>query len=172
MEFLVEIHFGIPLGISLVFLGLYLHWVRNHLYPAFLEKQINKGKHWLYLPLKWNSRKKAIALAASQSFYLLSLVMVVLTCLFIPLELSFLLMISVSSAVIFLIAGKLAIRKRFHQQVNTYFSFMDAVTAEFEREGKRFSEQELHNLASYQFQNALRSADSNSRLLKELDERS
>lgn len=172
MKILAEIHFGIPLGVACIFLGLYLYWLQNHAYPSFLEKQIKKGKPWLYMPLSWNSKKKAYINFTSQIFYTLTICSILFGLLVSPIEHWKSFIITAISALILLVLGKWKIRKRFQQQVNSYFSFVDAVTAEFEREGKGFSEQELHNLASYQFQNAMRSADSNSRLLKELDERS
>lgn len=172
MEILAEIHFGIPAGIALILVLVYLNWNHNQLYPLYLERQIRKGKSWLYLPLNWNPKRKAFTRLVSKILFSLSAFSILIASLFIDLDMVIAVLIGSGISFLIWVLGSIILKKRFQQQVNAYFGFVDAIVAEFEREGKRFSEQELNNLAAYQFQNALRSADSNSRLLKELDERS
>lgn len=172
MEILDEIHFGIPLGVTLIILGFYLRWIQNRLYPTFIEKQIRKGKAWLYLPLNWSPGKRTQLMFLNRAFYVSLIALTFFSALISGINILWVIASTSLVGVILLFSQHFLVRKRYFQQVNAYFGFLDAAGAEFEREGKRFSEQELQNLASYQFQNALRSADSNGRLLKELDERS
>jgi hypothetical protein len=173
MELLNEIHFGLPIAISLLFLWVYVIWARNHAFGLFLDKQVKKGKAWVYLPIGWTPKTRALKalvlkllLFCSITFGSLSLSLIIGA----QKELG--LGLVVTYAITVLILGKISIQHRFNQQENAYYSIQDAIISESEREGKRISDTELQNLASYQFQNALRTADSNKRLLKELDERS
>lgn len=173
MELLNEIHFGLAIAISLLFLWVYVIWARNHAFGLFLDKQVKKGKAWVYLPIGWTPKSRALKalvlkllLFCSITFGSLSLSLIIGT----QKELGLGLVVTYTITV--LILGKVSIQHRFNQQENAYYSIQDAIISESEREGKRISDTELQNLASYQFQNALRTADSNKRLLKELDERS
>jgi hypothetical protein len=173
MEILTEIHFGITLALSLLFLGIYVMWSKNRAYGLFLDKQVKKGKLWVYLPIGWNTKKRATNALILKVLMILSTICGFIA--FIQVFSTRLDMIIGSTAlyvIILLILGNLTIKHRFKQQENAYFGIQDAIIAEYEREGKRITESKLLNLASYQFQNALRAADSNKRLLKELDERS
>ena len=173
MEILNEIHFGITLALSLLFLGIYVLWSRNHAYALFLDKQIKKGKSWVYLPIGWTNKKRATNTLVLKVMLILSIL-----CGFIALiqifstRLDFIIGSTTIYTLTLIVLGNISIKHRFKQQENAYFGIQDAIIAEYEREGQRITESKLLNLASYQFQNALRAADSNKRLLKELDERS
>ena len=173
MNFLLQIHPAIFIGLAIGNLATFWRYVQNKAYPIYLEKQIKKGRSWVYLPIGWGPSRRKVTTLLSQILYWVSVALVALALIPFLYESLMLLFLTTSgyAAALYFISRKW-IRYRFKQQENAYFNLLDSIVAEFEREGKQFSDQELHNRSSYEFQNALRSADSNSRLLKELDERS
>ena len=163
-------------GLGALFAGfLLVHflWCRFVTYPSAYEKQLKRGKPWVYIPLRWKGGHKLRALVFSR-----------------------ILMLGIASsgaamlihltgkkdpawAAVFAVAllfsafrlDSLWTLLRYRQQEDAYFQLHDALRTRLEREGKDYSEAQFRNLTAYQHQQRLRKADEAGKLMTALRDR-
>ena len=158
---------------SLFFITLFWQvlWCLFITYPAAFEKQLRRGKSWVYIPLRWKGLYKLLTLTFSR--LLLVAMAVVATALFIhytrwqePVWAR-----GVLAAVLLLIAYRLETfwtHVRYHQQEDAYYLLHDELRLKLDREGKDYSGPQFRNLAAYQHQQRLRKSDESGRFLSAL----
>jgi hypothetical protein len=159
-------------GLGLLALLLVLHWAWCWLvaYPISFERQLKKGKPWVYIPLRWRGGRKLWIVFISR------LLMLAVVALGVALSGHFLRRDEAPWLfAYFLILGFLIMRinalwlaLRYRQQEDSYYFLHDELRLRLESEGKDMPESAFKNLAAYQHQNLLRKADEKGELIKTL----
>ncbi|MFC1584107.1 hypothetical protein ACFL5V_01020 [Fibrobacterota bacterium] len=157
-----------------IFLIIHWYWCLYIAYPLVLDKYIRKGQYWLHLPLKWKGLHKSFT-----AFFTPLLLAAVL------LSGTIMLWLYVEHAPLYifiaswgaLISAVLSfhafcLRHRLRQQEDSYFFIRAQLNKKMEASGKKLSETEMNNLASFQHQNMLRTADLEGKLIKALADQS
>jgi hypothetical protein len=146
-------------------------WSRFAAYPIAFEKNLKKGKSWVYIPVQWKGFRKLRILILSK---------VIIVCLAVAggVLLASLTHKHASSAWLLIYAvitvlgafklNDFWLARYFHLQEDCYFLMFDELRAKVEIEGRDMTEAAFKSLADYQYQNHLRKADENGRLLEEL----
>ena len=141
-------------------------WCLFFAYPIILDKCIRRGQSWLYIPLKWKGANKAVISLLTPVIIFFLTLLGIGTLHFYLKSLPVIYFITSSlilcCALIFL--HYLWLKIRFHQQEDAYFFIRKQVSHKMEKDGKRLSETEINNLASFQHQNLLREADMQGKL--------
>lgn len=139
-------------------------------YPIAFERELKKGKPWVYIPLRWQGGRKFRILLFSR---LLMLAMVALGVALaghytrrheVPWLFAYFLILGF---VIMRLNG-LWLDLRYQQQEDSYYFLHDELRVRLENEGKDMAESAFKNLAAYQHQNLLRKADEKGELIKTL----
>jgi len=159
-------------GLGLLVLLLVLHWAWCWLvaYPISFERQLKKGKPWVYIPLRWRGGRKLWIIFISR------ILMLAVVALGVALSGHFLRRDEAPWLfAYFLILGFLIVRinalwlaLRYRQQEDSYYFLHDELRVRLESEGKDMPESAFKNLAAYQHQNLLRKADEKGELIKTL----
>jgi hypothetical protein len=151
---------------------LILHWAWCQFiaYPISFEKQLKKGKPWVYIPLQWKgfykfqirtvSRLIMLGLVGS-GIFLVSLYSSHSSA---PLYMAY----GVAMGIIVNRLDSLWLHIRYRQQEDSYYHLHDELRAKLEGEGKDMGEAAFKSLAAYQHQNLLRKADQQGILIKTL----
>ncbi len=147
-------------GLILLIVG-HLLWCQFMSYPASFERQLRRGKPWVYIPLRWKGIRKFGTLTFSR-----------LLVLGIAAEGAVLLLHQLgrkepvwflASAILFLVAAlrldTFWTERRYHQQEDAFYLLHDELRAKMEHEGKDFTDSQCRSLAIYQHQQRLRKAD-------------
>jgi signal transduction histidine kinase len=161
-------YFG--LGLLAALLALHWSWCWFVAYPIAFERQLKRGKPWVYIPMRWRGGRKLRILFFSRVLLLAIVALgVALAGLLtrraeIPWLFAYFLILGF--AVLRLNALWLAMRYR--QQEDSYYFLHDELRTKLEGEGKDMAESAFKSLAAYQHQNLLRKADEKGELLKTL----
>lgn len=149
-------------------------WSRFAAYPIAFEKNRKKGKSWVYVPLGWKGFRKLEILFLTKVIIVLLAVSggVLLATLTRRHEPTWLFVFAVLAGAGAFKLNDVWLEKYFHRQEDCYFLMFDELRAKLESEGKDMTEAAFKSLADYQFQNHLRKADENGRLLEELRDQS
>ena len=148
-------------------------WCLFRAYPIYLDRQVKRGKSWVYLPKFWRGSTKNWVLRLTPIFKwgMVGL----LTSVFFLLLNRFQLPMAVVAGVSALFATAVVhygsaflIKSRFHQQEKFYFDKLTNQFRIYEEQGHAVSEIEVRNLVSWEFQNSLRRADEAGELLQVL----
>jgi len=146
-------------------------WCLFVTYPAAFEKQLRRGKTWVYIPLRWKSSHKLLSLSVSR--FLLIFIALLATALFTHYtrwhEPGWVRILMAIIAVI--LAAKLETfwtHIRYCQQEDAYYLLHDELRLKLDREGKDYTEAQFRNLATYQHQQRLRKSDEAGRFLSAL----
>ena len=152
------------------FLG-YAAWVIYIAYPVFLEKQVQKGRSWVYLPLHWKSARKFWTKIFSRIFFLANwLLGAYCFNTLLHKENKFWILVSLGVSFILIYAlHRLLMTYRYQQQEDSYYFIHDELSGKMENEGKQITKTASQNLASYRLQSLLRTADLENRFLATLN---
>lgn len=159
-------------GLGLLAALLALHWVWCWFvaYPIAFERQLKKGKPWVYIPIHWQGGRKIRILLFSR---LLMLAVVAVGVALAgnltrrnewPWLFAYFLMLGFAV----LRLNALWLDLRYQQQEDAYYFLHDELRARLESEGKDMAESAFKSLAAYQHQNLLRKADEKGELMKTL----
>jgi len=144
-------------------------------YPAAFERQLRRGKSWVYIPMRWKGSHKSTVLTVSR--LLLLAIAASGTALFVVHYLHRRQLWVVLPAVFILavVAARLErlwTHLRYRQQEDVYYRLYDALHDRLEQEGKDYTEAQLRNLATYQHQQQLRKSEEASEFLPALNRES
>jgi hypothetical protein len=158
----------IPFLFPLPALGFLVWWYLFMAYPIFLERQIRKGKNWVYVPLNWKNARKTWVHLSSWLFRLLAASFLAWSCTLV-FGIGWLMApLGAVAWVLIELFGKWLERIRYNQQEALYFQRLTIILRRYEEQGRRNSEQEARNLCSWHHQQQLREADQKGLLLKVL----
>jgi hypothetical protein len=161
---------GISGILSLLAYILLWYWCLYAAYPLSLDKKIKKGKSWLYIPAKWRDKRKLLVILLTPFFLILPILLSTQS-----------LSLAAGNTSLFFISGSAFISSllvmtlfsylvniHFRQQQDFYFYIKDQISFKSELDGKKLSNMEINNLASFQHQNFLQKADKEGMLLMAL----
>jgi hypothetical protein len=166
-------HQYISWGLLATLLLLHWLWCQFVSYPISFEKNLKKGKPWVYIPLQWKGAYKFQIRLVSRIIMLgLVAVGILLVNLYAPYT-------RASSGVWYMAYGVALgflvmrldafwLQNRYRQQEDSYYFLHDELRAKLEGEGKDMGEAAFKSLAAYQHQNLLRKADEQGHLIKTL----
>jgi len=152
--------------------ALFAHWCwcLYIAYPLVLDKCIERGQSWLYLPLKWKGLLKAV-ISVTTPILLLFVILLGTSAVWLytrKMPGYFFVFFSLILAVIIFYLHSFCLKFRFRQQENSYFFIRGQLSQKMKSSGKKLSEMEINNLASFQHQNLLREADIKGKLKEAL----
>ena len=160
------------IGLGLLGLLLVLHWAWCWLvaYPMAFERQLKKGKPWVYIPLRWRGGRKLRIIFFSRVLVLAVVALGVALCGYFTHreEWPWLFVYVLILGFLVLRINALWLALRYQQQEDSYYFLHDELRARLESEGKDMAESAFKNLAAYQHQNLLRKADEKGELIKTL----
>jgi hypothetical protein len=162
----IPLHYTL-LGVLLVFLLLHFLWCRYVAFPTALERQLKRGKPWVYIPLRWKGMHKLRALFFSRLLVLGITAAGTALLLHLTGKRETLWVAGMASALLIVGARLDAFwtHLRYRQQEDAYYQLHDALRARLESEGKDYTEAQFRNLTSYQHQQRLRKADEAGKLM-------
>lgn len=139
-------------------------------YPIAFEKQLKRGKPWVYIPLRWRGGYKV------QIGLVSKLLLLAGTALATALAVHYskrstpvwLLAFALPSLIAMLRLNALWLSIRYRQQEDAYYFLHDELRTRLESEGKDMAESAFKSLAVYQHHTQLRKADEKGELLKAL----
>jgi hypothetical protein len=156
--------------VFLITFVLHWFWCLHLAYPLVLDKSIKKGQSWLYLPLKWKGLFKAMVSITTPVILLFLLILGVFVLWLYTKQLPIYHFAGCSMVLIsfVLFFHSFLLKYRFRQQEDSYFFIRRQLSQKMESSGKRLTETEINNLASFQHQNMLREADMSGKLKETL----
>lgn len=160
----------IGLGIWAALLLAQWAWCWYVAFPMAFERQLKRGKPWVYIPLRWQGgRKFQIVLGTRLFVFGLAALGTALAAHFTrrsegPWLFAYFLILGFAV----LRLNSLWLDLRYQQQEDAYYFLHDELRARLEGEGKDMAESAFKSLAAYQHQNLLRKADEKRELLKTL----
>ncbi len=149
-----------------------LHWAWCQFiaYPISFEKNLKKGKPWVYIPLRWKGGYKVqIRFVSKAILFCLVATGIFLVNFYSPKTGGVWYMAyGVAVTVIVMRLDSMWLQIRYRQQEDTYYHLHDELRTKLESEGKDMGEAAFKSLAAYQHQNLLRKADEEGSLIKTL----
>ncbi len=163
-------HQYIAWGLLATLLLLHWLWCEFVAYPISFEKNLKKGKSWVYIPKQWKGAYK-FQIRLLSRIIMLGLVStgILLVNLYTP-KVGNVWYMAYGVALGFLVMRLDAVwlHIRYQQQEDSYYFLHDELRAKLESEGKTMGEGAFKSLAAYQHQNLLRKADEQGILIKTL----
>lgn len=147
-------------------------WCQFVAYPISFEKNLKKGKPWVYIPLRWKGVRK-IQIRFFSRVIMIGLVAagILLVSLYTHKAGGVWFMAyGVALGILVMRLNTLWLTMRYRQQEDSYYYLHDELRAKLEGEGKDLAESAFKSLAAYQYQNLLRKADEQGILIKTLRE--
>jgi hypothetical protein len=157
-------------GLFVGLLLLHWAWCQFVAYPISFEKNLKRGKSWVYIPLQWKGAYK-FQIQLFSRIIMLSLIAVGLVLIINythKMESYWLLAFGLGLGFIVLKVNSFWLDLRYHQQEDAYYFLHDELRTKLEGEGKDMADTAFKNLAAYQHQNLLRKADEQGQLIKTL----
>ncbi len=153
----------------------YYFWCLNWAFPLFLDKQIKRGKSWIYLPKYWNNQRR-VQFRWTTRFFFLGLAslnaFLITRLLWSFFQWGFSWLIFGIAAIAFVFVLKILtsrwISTRYYQQEKYYFDKLNTYLTLYSEQGRDISEVEVRNRVRWEHQNALRHADQAGELLRVL----
>jgi hypothetical protein len=160
----------IILGLFVGLMIVHSLWCQYVAYPISFEKNLKKGKSWVYIPLRWKGFYKV------QIQFFTRIIMISMVALGIFLLSHYthksggtwLAAFGVGLGALIWKLNSLWLDRRYHQQEDSYYYLHDELRTKLEAEGKDIADSAFKNLAAYQHQNLLRKADEKGQLIKTL----
>ncbi|MEO6095884.1 MAG: hypothetical protein ABIW76_09430 [Fibrobacteria bacterium] len=145
-------------------------WCQFVAFPISFERQLKKGKPWVYIPIRWKGAYKFQILLLTRILMLLVVVagVVLLRHYTGKADGAWILLFTVGSGFLIIRLNSFWLDSRYHQQEDSYYFLHDELRAKLESEGKDMAESAFKSLAAYQHQNLLRKADEGGTLIKTL----
>jgi hypothetical protein len=139
-------------------------------YPISFEKNLKKGKPWVYIPLQWKGAYKFQIRLISR---IIMVGLVAAGIMLVNLYTSkatpvWYMAYGVALGFLVMRLDSLWLQMRYRQQEDSYYHLHDELRAKLESEGKDMGESAFKSLAAYQHQNLLRKADEQGHLIKTL----
>lgn len=156
----------IALLLPLPLLALTIWWSYYISFPILMEKQVRKGKSWLYFPMQWSRRREfygklnTLLLAATGIAIGFSIWWSFAS----DWRVLFFLMVLSCAATSLLSRQISAIR--YLQQAALYYSLLNSRCAAIDEQETRISEGEIRSLVSWEHQQQLLEADRKGKLLE------
>jgi hypothetical protein len=160
----------ITCGLFAGLLLLHWAWCQFVAYPIAFEKNLKRGKSWVYIPLQWKGSYKFQIVFLSR-IIMLSLVAVgvVLLAHYTHRQQTYwLFAYGLGAGFVILRLNAFWLDLRYQQQEDAYYFLHDELRIKLEGEGKDMADAAFKNLAGYQHQNLLRKADEQGQLIKTL----
>jgi hypothetical protein len=149
---------------------LHWFWCRYVAYPIAFERHLKQGKNWVYIPLRWKGAHKFHILLLSRLLIILVIVVGIFILSYysrkstLPWAAGF----GIALGVLVFKLNSLWLKSRYQQQEDAYYFLHDELRVKLESEGKDIADSAFKNLAAYQYQNLLRKADEQGKLLSTL----
>jgi uncharacterized membrane-anchored protein YhcB (DUF1043 family) len=163
-------HQYIAWGLLATLLLLHWLWCEFVAYPISFEKNLKKGKSWVYIPKQWKGAYK-FQIRMISRVIMLGLVGtgILLVNLYTPQASNIWYMVfGVALGFLVMRLDAIWLQIRYQQQEDSYYHLHDELRAKLEGEGKAMGEAAFKSLAAYQHQNLLRKADEQGVLIKTL----
>jgi hypothetical protein len=160
----------ILIGSFVALLLLHWLWCQFVAYPISFERNLKKGKSWVYIPLRWQGAYKVqITLVSRLLLVVVIAVGVLVLCHFtrrttVPWIIGY----GLGIGVVVTRLNALWLKLRYKQQEDAYYFLHDELRVRLENEGKDIADSAFKSLAAYQHQNLLRKADEQGRLIQTL----
>jgi hypothetical protein len=160
----------IILGLFVGLMIVHSLWCLYIAYPISFEKNLKKGKSWVYIPLRWKGFYKIQVLFFSRIIMIcmVALGMFLLSHYTRKSGGAWLAAFGLGLGVMIWKLNSLWLVRRYHQQEDSYYFMHDELRTKLEGEGKDMGDSAFKNLAAYQHQNLLRKADEKGQLIKTL----
>lgn len=160
----------IVLGLVVGLLVLQWLWCQFVAYPISFERNLKKGKSWVYIPLRWQGGYKFQIVLVSRVLMILIVAVgvAVLTHYTRKSSTPWIIGFGIGVGVVVLRLNALWLTIRYKQQEDSYYFLHDELRVKLESEGKDMADSAFKNLAAYQHQNLLRKADEQGRLIQTL----
>ena len=168
---LANIHFQyILLGSFIGLLVLHFLWCHFVAYPISFERNLKKGKSWVYIPIRWKGGQKLQILLVSRILMIgiVALSVVLLSLYTRRASWGWYAAFGVGATLLILRLNTLWLLFRYKQQEDAYYFLHDELRTKLENEGRDMGDAAFKNLAAYQHQNLLRKADEQGRLIQTL----
>jgi hypothetical protein len=163
-------HQYIAWGLLAGLLLLHWAWCQFVAYPISFEKNLKKGKPWVYIPLQWKGAYKFQIRFVSRVIMigLVGVGILVVSLYSSKSGAAWFLAYGLGMGFLVLRLNTLWLQMRYQQQEDSYYYLHDELRAKLESEGKDMGESAFKSLAAYQHQNLLRKADEQGMLIKTL----
>lgn len=168
---LATIHYQyIILGLFIGLLILQWVWCQFVAYPISFERNLKKGKSWVYIPLRWQGAYKFQIVLVSRVFVVLVVAVgvVLLSHYTRKSTTPWIIGFGTGIGLLVLRLNALWLSIRYKQQEDSYYFLHDELRVKLESEGKDMGDSAFKSLAAYQHQNLLRKADEQGRLIQTL----
>ena len=157
-------------GILTSLLVLHWLWCQFVAYPISFEKNLKRGKPWVYIPLRWKGARK-IQIRFFSRVIMLSVIAVGILLASVythRMGWSWYLLYALIVGFMVMRLNTLWLEQRYRQQEDSYYFLHDELRSKLESEGKDIADSAFKSLAAYQYQNLLRKADEQGTLIKTL----
>jgi len=160
----------ISLGLLVGLLVFQWIWCQFVAYPISFERQLKKGKPWVYIPLQWKGGYKFQILLFSRALMVCLIAVGVLLLTHYTHKAGALWFAGYGIAIGLLVLrlNSFWMNWRYHQQEDSYYFLHDELRVKLESEGKDMADSAFKSLAAYQHQNLLRKADEQGHLIQVL----
>lgn len=160
----------IILGSLVTLLILHWLWCQFVAYPISFERNLKKGKSWVYIPLRWRGAYKLQITTVSR---LLMVAVVAVGVLLLShysrkATMPWIIGFGLGIGIVVIRLNALWLKIRYKQQEDAYYFLHDELRVKMESEGKDMADSAFKSLAAYQHQNLLRKADEQGELIKTL----
>ncbi len=143
-----------------------LFWRIHIAYPLILDRSIRKGKSWIYIPLRWRGLHKKLVSLTTPVLNALIVVLGLATLWYFVYPKSELIFAASAAGfvILHLFLSAQVLKLKLRQQEDSYFFIRRKLFEDMEVKGKKLTESEIGNLASFQHQSLLREADKTGQL--------
>ncbi len=157
-------------GLLALLLAIQWAWCQYIAFPISFEKNLKRGKPWVYIPIRWRGAYKTQIKFISK-IIVLALVTAGLLVIdaYANKHRGFLYGVyAIGLGIVFMRLEILLLNIRYQQQEDMYYYLHDELRHKLANEGKDIGESAFKSLAAYQYQNFLRKADEQGQLIKTL----
>jgi hypothetical protein len=160
----------VGLGLLAALLIAHWAWCCYIAFPMAFERQLKRGKPWVYIPIRWKGGYKLqIALVTRLLLLGATVLVTALAAHYTRKETNvWLLAFALPTGFVMLRLNALWLSIRYRQQEDGYYFLHDELRTRLESEGKDMPESAFKSLAIYQHHTLLRKADEKGELLKAL----
>ena len=157
-------------GLLATLLVLHWLWCQFVAYPIAFEKNLKKGKPWVYIPVRWKGGYKLLIRFVTR-LILLALIgigILLANLYFGETHIAWYSAFGIALGFLALRLNSVWLQSRYRQQEDLYYRLHDELRAKHVLEGKDVGESTFKSLAAYQHQTGLRKADEQGQLIKTL----
>lgn len=168
---LAKTHYSsILIGSFLGLLVLHWLWCQFIAYPISFERNLKRGKTWVYIPIRWQGAYKVQITLVSRLLLVVVIAVGVMLLSYYTRRTTIPWIIGYGLGIGLFITrlNALWLKLRYMQQEDAYYFLHDELRVRLESEGKDIADSAFRSLAAYQHQNLLRKADEQGQLIQTL----